>query len=195
MCSPRPLHALGALFLFGLFVGAGQRGGAQDDQTPQNRDLWPWNKSTQKDNKQLLADMQGAWQLTAFEDPKVPAEDRQEVGYALVVDEFMSIELHMGWTPDRQPPFVMLHTGTYQIFLGPGHTMELTTLIGTFTNRLRSRAERPGVKREYDVRVSQRELTLSRSDGYTITFQRLGLSKMRRDIYGREIRPKTPEDG
>ncbi|MCY2959271.1 MAG: hypothetical protein NTY35_03820 [Planctomycetota bacterium] len=139
----------------------------------------------------------GAWRLTDFESPTIRREKRDEVGYLLVTDSFLSFECHMGWLDDagrRQGS--TFFSGTHEYELRADSVLVMTQLIGATVDPNGSTPvfEPTGRKRGYKVKFDGAKLVLTReSDGQTFKFERLGPSGGGLDFYGRRKAPAKPE--
>jgi len=136
----------------------------------------------------LLRGMQGGWQLVDFRSPQLVDAGRQEVGYMLVSDEFLSIEIHMAYfDPAMQEGDSYIQTGTYRLNFNSQEELTAMLLIGT-----RKSEEGyviptfPGGVTTYDVLFDKGSLVLTLEDSTRLTFERLGTGALTELVY-REV--------
>lgn len=147
--------------------------------------------------KQVAVDqILGAWRLIEFESPTIIKEKRQEVGYLLVTDQFLSFEFHMGWLNDAgRRAGSTFFSGTHEFEMRGDSVLVLTSLIGTTVDPNGSEPvfEPLGRKREYKVKFDGARLVLMRErDGQSFKFERLAASGGGLDFYGRRKQPPKP---
>lgn len=146
-----------------------------------------------------LQQLYGAWRLVDFESRNLDPVRREQVGYLLVADGFLSFECHIGWMDDagrrRDATFFSgTHTYTYR----REGTLDLSQLIGaTLTpDGAQTMFEPVGRKREYKVRFAGDKLTLTREvDLQRFTFERLASAATELDFYGRRRSPDDAKKG
>lgn len=145
----------------------------------------------------LVKDLQGAWQLVAFESKTMERERRQVVGYLLVAGDFLSFECHFGWMDGAgERNAATFFSGTHSFEVRTNGVMEMTSLIGTRVDPQTSTPlfEPPGRKREYKVSLNGPKLTLLReSDEQSFQFERLA-AEAGLDIYGRKRKLAPPSE-
>lgn len=138
----------------------------------------------------------GAWRLVEFESPTIKKEKRQEVGYLLVTDQFLSFEFHMGWLDDSgRRAGSTFFSGTHEYEMRGDSVLALTSLIGTTVDPNGSEPvfEPTGRKREYKVKFDGARLVLMRErDGQHFKFEKLAASGGGLDFYGRRKQPPKP---
>jgi hypothetical protein len=151
----------------------------------------------------LIDEMQGAWRLTEFSTPLFEKKNRVDVGYLLVSGNYFSLEIHVGWmTSGELLPQRSFASGTHRFEMDERCRMTSSSVIGASIPIGRSMMdppgtlafEAPGFKRMYDVVCLGNTMTFKRDDGAKMTFERLNDSLTRRDIYGRPIKPKDPNE-
>ncbi len=149
----------------------------------------------------------GAWRLQAYHDQgNVDFATNQSVGYALFVDGYMSIELHVSVPDIVGEPIDFLFSGTYQYRWEEAARLRLTSLIGASNYNAYDILDfmPPGTTREYSVQVDETGLELTRLDsrggnvGTRFVFQRMENSSaktaLRRDFFGRMVPVEEGED-
>jgi len=142
----------------------------------------------------------GAWQLTRGEIPDLGTTGSGVAGYAIFIDGYMSIEIHVQGSGDPISEGVYFQTGTHRWQIAETGLLETFGLIGTHnvTEDEEYDFEEPGVRREYKVQLEGERLTLTRTDHKArLTFMRLGKLRFPDgkegpgvDFYGRPIKPK-----
>lgn len=157
--------------------------------------------TTRAANKKLIAQMQGAWRLVDMhlveqKTPRVPESALEHVGYCLISDNFLSIELHIGILGGNSQTVARSFTsGMHRFELDASSQMQTSTVIGTSTDiDGRPVFEPPNTKRHYRVEIAGNSLTLRRDDGHTLMFERLLDDRSGHDVYGRPI-PEKKEEG
>ena len=140
----------------------------------------------------------GAWQLTHGEIPDLGVAGGGVAGYMLVMEGYMSIEIHVEGNTSPDSPNQFFQTGTHRWKLENNGTLETFGLIGTHnvTEDEEYDFEEPGLRRTYKTNLEGERLVLERSDRTArLTFARLG--KLRypdakdspgSDFYGRPIK-------
>jgi len=146
----------------------------------------------------------GAWQLTRGEIPDLGATGSGVAGYALFIEGYMSMEIHVRGNLGPDSGNLFFQTGTHRWKLDDRSMLETFSLIGANNTALDEGYdfETPGYRREYKVSLDKDRLILERPDRTArFTFMRLG--KLRYpdseksggvDFYGRPIKPKPEED-
>lgn len=138
----------------------------------------------------------GTWKLTSFETTNLKREKRQEVGYLLVGDEFLSFECHIGWMDDSGGSEAStFFSGTHSYELRNDSVLVMTSLIGTTMdpNGTTPVFEPVGRKREYKVKFNGARLVLLREkDQQSFQFERIAASGGGLDFYGRKKQPPKP---
>jgi len=145
----------------------------------------------------------GAWRLTSFETPNLKREQREQVGYLLVADDFLSLECHIGWMNDAGARAAStFFSGTHSYELRGDSVLVMTSLIGSTMDPNGSTPvfEPVGRKREYKVKFNGARLVLLREkDQQSFQFERISSSSGGLDFYGRKKQPPKPatppEDG
>ncbi|MBL8862306.1 MAG: hypothetical protein JNK02_09875 [Planctomycetes bacterium] len=138
----------------------------------------------------------GAWRLTAFESPYLQRERREQVGYLLVQDGFLSFECHIGWKGDGgNIDGRTFFSGTHTFKMRSDGVLELASLIGATVDPGGSTPvfEPVGRRREYKARFVGSSLELVRQqDQQKFTFERLARGATDLDFYGRRRQPDPP---
>lgn len=146
----------------------------------------------------------GAWQLTRGEIPAFGVGGGGVAGYALFLDGYMSMEIHVIANKGSRSSETLFQTGTHRWMMEDNGTLNTYGLIGThnITESEDFDFEQPGERRSYRVQLQNEQLILERTDRSSrLTFTRLG--KLRfpdgketpgTDFYGRPIKPKEGEE-
>jgi hypothetical protein len=144
----------------------------------------------------LSKQIQGLWSLQRYDSNMLRRERREEVGYLLATDQYLSFECHVGWLDDRgQREFSLFFTGTHRYQIQLDGTLVLTGLIGTQTDPGgQPHFEPPGITREYRLEIQGGDVMtlVRRSDNARFTLQRFG-TEVGLDFYGRR-KPKEPKE-
>lgn len=147
----------------------------------------------------------GAWRLASYHDINNDILPGDVVGYALFVDGFMSIELHGALAGDTVLDEDFFVAGTYRYKWDDAARLSLSTLIGSTNYNEFEEIEfvPPGTARDYEVRVDEAGLELTRLDSRSgnknsrFVFQRMESGSpramMKRDFYGRLVPVEDPE--
>jgi hypothetical protein len=153
------------------------------------------------ESARIRTEILGAWQLTRGEIPDLGASGSGVAGYALILEGYLSLEVHVlgNTAPDSENTF--FQTGTHRWKLDDEAHLETYGLIGThnITDDEEDDFEPPGLRREYNVELAGDRLVLERVDGKSrLTFMRLGKLPFPGakeggglDFYGRPIKPKA----
>lgn len=169
----QPLNLM--LILATLTLGLALTPRAQDSGQPESS-----GKGARDARASQLASMQGAWRLKKLESPTLQSDLRQEVAYCLIVEDFLSIELHLGWTDPNGANVERkdFQSGTHRFELDARGRMVTSTLIGAFVSREEKlEFEQPGKARTYQVSVTGPAMTWKREDGTRFEFERLSEGK------------------
>lgn len=157
----------------------------------------PVSEHTRRDFQALLAQMQGGWQLVGMHLPDAMTASRQEVAFLLVAQEFMSIEIHMGFFDEGQRmEESYFQSGTYRLSPDERGYMIAMTLIGAvFDERERLVFEPPGLRRRYVPTIEGDQLKLVRHpDGARFLFERMR-TEVEFDFYGRPLEKQPAPAG
>ncbi len=125
----------------------------------------------------IRGEILGAWQLTKGELPALGASGGGVAGYALFLDGYMSMEIHVEGNQARFSNNTFFQTGTHRWKIGDRPVLETYGLIGTnnTTEDEEYDYEQPGARREYKVQLDGDRLILERADlTGRLTFMRLG---------------------
>jgi hypothetical protein len=140
--------------------------------------------------------MLGAWRLTNLESTNMRREKREEVGYLLIAESFLSLECHIGWMDDSGARAAStFFSGTHEYELRNDGVLVLTSLIGATVDPNASIPvfEPVGRRREYRVKFNGAKLVLTRDkDQQTFEFERIASSGGGLDFYGRRKQPPKP---
>jgi hypothetical protein len=198
----RPSLAL-ALLLVPLAVAY------QDDDVPAPIGLEPLAQEDEEEDlptlgltvltpaQKLFEDLLGCWQLSTIESPHIGAAGRVMRGYLLVGDGFLSVEIHMAWDQAGRQLEDAFQSGIHEFTLDDFGTLRTSTLIGaSLDDYFELEWERPGVAREYQVKLAGAFLELRRSDGAVYVFSRRPSRAGRadRDIFGNPLPGKARRD-
>jgi hypothetical protein len=172
---------LGALVLAGALAlaqdpppparGGGGDGGEQEEEVPK------WPLASDARNEALRKELLGAWQVVQTEHRGSTLPGGSGTGFALFVDGYLSIEVHMRLVsalPGGTGLF--FQTGTHRWRLTPGGQMETSSLIGThnFTPDEQVRFQPPGEARVWNVLLDGPQLTLERPGESRLVLRKLG---------------------
>lgn len=140
----------------------------------------------------LLAKMQGCWQLVEFFSPQADTTGRQEVAFLTVSQEFAALEFHLGYFSETREDYQLMEsyfqTGTFRLSTDDRGLIILTTLIGSaFDENEEVVFEPPGVRRAFVASVDGDRLVLTRQiDATRYVFERVK-SLLEHDFYGRIV--------
>jgi hypothetical protein len=152
----------------------------------------------------------GAWQITRAEIPNLGVTSGGVAGYAIFIEGYMSLEVHVLGNTDPNSANTFFQTGTHRWKLEDNGVMETFGLIGTnnITEDEEYDFEQPGQRREYRARIDGEQLVLEKADRTArFTLKRLGKlrypdgSEGGTDFYGRPIKkdegekPAKKQDG
>ncbi len=181
-------------------------GSARDAQDPASQDAIPpvtdvYGRSIKtKEPEGLAQDIQGCWQLIDIDDAIFPPEGRLLVGYLLIGEGFLATETHIAWdTAHGDMIDDDFQSGIHEYRLDPKGVLITSSLIGAFLEEYEDHDldlewEDPGTVRSFTVRLSGNFLTLSRSDGSSLSFSRRPVRRSgAKDIFGREVPQPTDE--
>lgn len=181
-------YLLGAPLL-ALFLYAG-------GQTPPQGEPPTASERVRIDRKKLREDIQGAWRLVELQSPNIYAQSRTDVGYCLISGNCLSLELHLGWMSD--PATIdarSFQSGTHTFDIDDEGQLRTSTLIGAYINRANIlQFDSPGYARSYKVTLVANRLSLARSDGQTLIFERMLDVAQDRDFFGRRKRDAQKPD-
>lgn len=165
----------------------------------QKPDGAPERPTAEKPRPIALQQILGAWRLTEFETPILKREKRDEVGYLLIGDGFLSFECHIGWLTDGGGyESGTYFSGTHSYTMRSDDVLEMSSLIGTAIDPNGSTpiAVPIGTRRQYKAKMVGTKLVLVREqDQQTFTFERLAASASGLDFYGRRRKPDVPPPG
>jgi hypothetical protein len=178
-----------SLFVAGIAVGAA----FATAQDPKPKPVGP--KGQRIANAALVESMQGCWRLKELHSNTLRNEQRQEVGYCLVTENYFSIELHWGWMDDTGTRALRkdFQSGMHRFEIDHRGRVVTSTMVGSFVNREEKlEFEAAGKSRTYDVQVDPKGMTWKRDDGTRFVFERVTEGIDAKSRYGR---PKdTAED-
>ncbi|MCK6445874.1 MAG: hypothetical protein L6Q99_05725 [Planctomycetes bacterium] len=166
-------------------------------QDPSAQEPKPFPLSDSAVAATLGEQIQGAWQLERIDSPLVPLMPADTEGYALFHDGYMALELH-GITPmgldDSDGEF--FQTGFHRYSLDGTGGMETSSLIGVtnLTDDEDIQFQPAGDRRRFRVSLLGEKLTLERTDGTRLFFQKLGKLPFpgaveQVDAFGRPVKP------
>lgn len=140
--------------------------------------------------------LEGAWQLLDMEVEDYPKLGRQALGFMLIQDGHLSLQLEAYWEEDD---FGDAPEDGYQAFVAEfirtGNTLACSTLMGSYIDEEEGEIafEDPGGKRNFEISVNGAFLELAWGEGQVLTFaRRISPNQRRLSIYGKEI-PGTPD--
>jgi len=140
--------------------------------------------------------LEGAWQLLDMEVEGYPDLGRQTLGFMLIQDGHLSLQLEAYWEEDD---FGDAPEDGYQAFVAEfirtGNTLACSTLMGAYIDEEEGDVafEDPGGKRNFEISVNGAFLDLNWGEGQVLTFaRRVSPNQKRLSIYGKEI-PGTPD--
>ncbi len=175
--------------LLTFFLQAGGQKPPQDEPSPAS-------ERVRIDRKKLQKDIQGAWRLVELQARTMAPQSRKDVGYCLISGNCLSLELHLGWMSD--PATLDARTfqsGTHSFGIDDEGQLTTSTLIGAYINRAnRLEFESPGYARSYKITLVANQLSLARSDGQTLVFERMLDTSLERDFFGRRKRDVAKPD-
>jgi len=191
--TARPLThlAAGALCAFGLallsLAGAGQERGGGEQRPAMGR--------VPKEDVATLEKMQGGWRLASIHLPGWDRQYRQETAFLLVAQEFMSIEMHLGYFIEEEMTEGYFQSATYRLRFDERGRMQAMTLIGAYSDEEEGlEYARPGETRSFRVSFREDELVLrGEPDRSELVFTRLATERYGHDFFGRG-RPPAPAE-
>jgi hypothetical protein len=148
-------------------VQAGQSGRIQDDDARATRER---NRQTAERrlarNVETLRQLQGCWLLSEFRSPTLLQEGRQEIAYLMVAEEFMALEIHMGYFDEKgDEEEAYLQSGIYRINFNTYGDMITKLLIGTLDVGVGKAVPRqPGLTSVFEVELGEGRLTMTAED-------------------------------
>jgi len=139
--------------------------------------------------------MQGGWRLASVRLPGWDRLHRQETAFLLVAQEFMSIEMHLGYFVEEDMTEGYFQSGTYRLRLDQRGRMQAMTLIGAYADEEDGlEYASPGETRDFQVSFRGNELVLrGENDRSELVFTRLA-ERYERDFFGRS-KPPGEDDG
>lgn len=187
-----PLAATLALLLALPFGARPQDSGreARERAEDQAQDAKATSEQMRARNARVLKAMQGGWMLVELEVPDLEEFERQQKAVLLVADEFLSIELHLGYYRDRLGMIEgYFQSGTHRIRFDSTGRLETTLLIGASTAAGEGiEFEEPGSVRLFEVKATEDRLELLREDGARFEFSKMRTEEETRDFFGRRLR-------
>ena len=140
--------------------------------------------------------LEGAWQLLDMEVEDYPELGRQALGFMLIQDGHLSLQLEAYWEEDD---FGDAPEDGYQAFVAEfirtGNTLACSTLMGSYIDEEEGEIafEDPGGKRNFEISVNGAFLELAWGQGQVLTFaRRISPNQKRLSIFGKEL-PGTPD--
>lgn len=139
--------------------------------------------------------LEGVWQLLDMEVEDYPVLGRQTLGFMLIQDGHLSLQLEAYWEEDD---YGDAPEDGYQAFVAEfirtGNTLACSTLMGAYMDEEEEEVafEAPGGKRNFEIAVNGAFLEFTWGKGQVLTFaRRISPNQKRLSIYGKEI-PGTP---
>ena len=145
-----------------------------------------------EDFQNLLAKMQGCWQLVEFFSPMAITAGRSEVAYLTVSQEFAALEFHLGFFSESREGNVLtesyFQSGTFRLSSDNRGALVMMTLIGSAFDAFEQLVyEPPSTLRAFLVSVNADKLVMTRqSDSTRYVFERVK-SQLEKDFYGRIV--------
>lgn len=146
--------------------------------------------------KLLQSEMQGAWKLKDFDAPRFERERRLQTGYMLISGSYFSFEMHMSWpSPDNRITTLTSFSGTHRFEMDEVGRMTARSVIGTDIDNMGVvHWAEPGRVRKFDITCGSDILKMKRDDDAVFEFERVIDNKQPRDIFGRPLKVKDPND-
>jgi hypothetical protein len=165
----------------------------QEPNDPTTPQPMPGSKAAMKT---LMSEMQGVWKLKEFESPTLERVNRLQTGYLLLSGSYFSFEMHMSWpSPDTRIVTLTSTTGTHKFEMDEIGRMTARVVIGTDIDNMGVvHWAEPGRVRKFDITCVSDVLKMKREDGAEFVFDRMVDTKTPRDIYGRPLKLKDPND-
>ncbi len=173
----------------------------QDGQEPESggearigRDVYGRPLKTTDKVDAFVAKLMGCWRLVDIEDAEFPADGRSQVGYLLIGQDFLALEMHVAWD-DEQGEMVDndFQSGIHEYRLESTGVLVTSALIGSFLEEYAPKSkldlewEDPGTLRKFQLNLAGNFLSLEREDGSRLSFSRQpARHAAERDLFGRE---------
>jgi hypothetical protein len=141
-------------------------------------------------------EMVGMWRMIELRSPILKPARRNEIGYVLVHDEYLSFELHLDW-PDDQNIIQLRYfeSGTYHYEVLEGSRLELKAMIACYTDPAGlAQFLPPGFVKRYQMSIEGDRMTWTGPDGRRVVFERLVATRTKRDIFGRPLPETKPAE-
>lgn len=142
-------------------------------------------RATKSGHVKTLREMQGAWQLVKFVASDLADAGRQDAGFLLVGDEFLSIEIHMAYfDADGYEQGSFMQTGIYRVNFNADGMLMATCLIGSVDDGTGLTAPQPpGIVSTYDIDLVRGSLFMTSADGSRFEFERVARGALTNLIY------------
>ncbi|HIG12194.1 MAG: hypothetical protein ABGY71_13605 [bacterium] len=165
------------LFALGLATGLWiQTGGdpSQAERQARERDREAAEERLSR-NVETLRRMQGGWQLSELRSASVQDAGRQDVAFMVIAEEFMALEIHMGYFGlGGKEEESYLQSGTYRLNFNVFGDLVATLLIGTLDlGGGLTAPRRPGMVAIYEVEVREGRLTMTAEDSSRFIWTKL----------------------
>ena len=132
-----------------------------------------------------LRQMQGAWALSELRSTTLTEAGRQDVAFMVVAEEFMALELHMGYFDAQgKEEESFLQSGTYRLNFNVYGDLIAKLLIGTLDLGVGQAMPRtPGMIVIYELEIEPGKLTMTSEDGTRFVWTRLRTNKLTDRLY------------
>ncbi len=190
MRNPLPTLLAGAALASSLAFGL--RPGA----LPQDEELPAKSAAERPALDPRLAELQGAWELERVESPAARNPAFRQSGMLLIVDGFLSIELHLGMVETvRERLFeAYFQSGVHRVQIDAFGQLALEGVVGAEVDEQGFLAfEPPGERRLYRYQLEGERLILTNLQRQArLYFKRTHHAPPRRNMFGRELGPEAP---
>jgi len=134
---------------------------------------------------QKLRRLQGAWQLVEYRSATLVDAGRQDACYLTVAQEFLTIEVHMGYFDEQgREEGSYMQTGTYRLNFDKFGKLLATCLIGSIDDGTGlTKPQQPGQVSVYEVSFVDESLILYGEDTSRFTFERVATGPLTKLLY------------
>ncbi len=186
------------IFTLGLAAGLTLHGVAPSGSSSQDQGAEPESKQDKalakrqasaeqrlSRNVETLRQMQGGWFLSELRSSLLEQDGRQDVAYMVVAEEFMALEIHMGYFNDQgQEEGSLLQSGLYRLNFNVYSDLIATVLIGTIDlGEGQALPRDPGIASTYEVEVGEGILTMTSEDGSRFVWTKLATGPLTNRLY------------
>lgn len=136
-------------------------------------------------NVESLRQMQGGWVLSDLRSPVLTDAGRQDIAYMVVAEEFMALEIHMGYfDPQGNEEESYLQSGVYRLNFNVYGDLIAKLLIGTLDLGVGQATPRaPGMVVVYELEVQPGQVTMTGEDGARFVWTRLRTGELAKRLY------------